>query len=107
MADLTTCLERFMADLCIDLVGCKNCNNSIKGDALEILRELPDNSYVIYESCVLEAVGYNVEPIIKEIKRVSGGDYYNVRVGISTMYFYYFPSIWTGEGANIKYINKY
>ena len=73
----------------------------------EILRKLPDNSYVIYESCVLEAVNYDVTPLIKEIKRVSGGNYFNVRVGPSTMYFYYFPSLWTGEGSNIKYIKQY
>ena len=94
-------------DICIDLVGCKGCHNSMKGDALEILRKLPDNSYVIYESCVLEAVNYDVTPLIKEIKRVSGGNYFNVRVGPSTMYFYYFPSLWTGEGSNIKYIKQY
>ena len=39
------------------------------------------NKYVIFESCVLEYVNQNLLEIIrKEIMRVSGGHYYEVRI---------------------------
>lgn len=95
-------------DLCIDIVGCNKCMKSIKGNALHILKQLPDNSYVIYESCVLEYINtIEIPSIIKEIKRVSGNHYFNVRVGPSLTHLYYWPSLWTGETHKSQYISHY
>jgi hypothetical protein len=68
-------------DLCLDLNGCENCENYIKGDVLDELKKIEDNKYVIYESCVLEYVDKkNLDEINNEIQRVSGGDYIDVRI---------------------------
>jgi hypothetical protein len=67
-------------DICIDLLGCK-CPIQIKGDVLNELKKMKTNSYIIYESCVLEYIDDKyISEIKKEIKRVSGGHYYCVRV---------------------------
>jgi len=42
--------------ICIDIVGCGKCKNQEQVDALEYLKKKPTNYYVIYESCVLEAI---------------------------------------------------
>ena len=68
-------------DICLDLNGCDKCENSIKGDILDELNKMEDNKYVIYESCVLEYVDEKrLDEINKEILRVSGGDYIDVRI---------------------------
>ena len=68
-------------DICIDLRGCSKCPVSITGDVLVTLKKMPDNEYVIYESCVLEYVDQRLlKEIKREIRRVSGGDYYQVRI---------------------------
>ena len=68
-------------DICIDLKGCNKCPVSITGDILDTLKKMPNNHYVIYESCVLEYVDQRqLEKIKKEIRRVSGGNYYQVRI---------------------------
>lgn len=67
-------------DVCLDLLGCK-CPIQIKGDILKELKKLPTNSHVIYESCVLEYIDEKyITEINNEVERVSGGDYYGVRI---------------------------
>jgi len=68
-------------DVCLDLNGC-HCNNSIKGDLLVELRKMKTNSYVIFESCVLEYIpSRRLAAINKELRRVAvDGEYYNVRI---------------------------
>ena len=68
-------------DICLDLIGCNECPTSIKGDVLLNLKHMPTNSYVIYESCVLEYIDQRLLGEVKqEIERVCGGDYYEVRI---------------------------
>ena len=68
-------------DVCTDLLGCSDCENSIKGDILEVLKKMDDNQYVIFESCVLEYLDEEKRlETEKEITRVSGGDRFNVRM---------------------------
>ena len=67
-------------DVCLDLNGC-DCSKSIKGDILNELKNMNNNEYVIFESCVLEYVNKDkINEINNEIMRVSGGDYYYVRI---------------------------
>ena len=82
-------------DICLDLNGCDDCQSQIKGDVLEELKKLDTNSFVIYESCVLEYVDSNKIPEVRqELFRVSGGDYYEVRI---------FPNI-IPLNTNLKFI---
>jgi hypothetical protein len=68
-------------NICLDLVGCNKCPKSIKGDILIQLKKMKTNKYVIFESCVLEYVDLTqLDDINKEIKRVSGNDYFEVRI---------------------------
>ena len=36
--------------------GCGKCEKSYKGDLIEVLKKIPNNKYVIFESCVLEVM---------------------------------------------------
>ena len=69
-------------DECIDLMGCSKCKMSIKGDIVDVLKTKPDNSYVIFESCVLECIG-NIkhrQKAINEMRRVGGDNCFHVRI---------------------------
>jgi len=74
-------------DVCLDIVGCGSCKTSIKSDALQYVRGLSDNSYVIFESCVLEMIPEK-DLLQTEIERVSGNDTYQVRSGGLTQYIF-------------------
>lgn len=60
-------------DLCTDLNDCSKCEYSEKGDILDVLKTKNDNSYVIFESCVLECIldVKKIQQIKSEINRVS------------------------------------
>lgn len=66
-------------DVCIDMEGCRACEKSIKGRIEDILPTLDTDSFVIYVSVVLEYVD-DLEFVIKELERVSGGDLYVVYI---------------------------
>ena len=87
-------------DLCLDIVGCKKCKNYIQGDALLELKKMPNNSYIIFESCVLESIEDN-KSVIDEINRVSGNKYFQVRIGLSIIHFGYLGGYFTGESTKI------
>lgn len=59
-------------DETVDLTGAPKCPNGIKSDILEYLQVQSSDSKVIFISCVLEYIE-NIEQVIKEIMRVSGG----------------------------------
>ena len=76
-------------DVCLDIVGCDECLISIKGDILVELKKMNTNEYVIFESCVLEYINQdNLKETLDQIDRVSGGDYFQVRIKP-----YIFPTI--------------
>ena len=88
-------------DLCLDIVGCKGCKNQIEGDALQELKKMKDNSYIIFESCVLEYIQYN-KLVREEILRVSGNKYFEVRIGLSLINLGYYPGgLLTNESTKI------
>jgi len=58
-------------DECVDLTGCPKCMNGKKQDILYHLKQKPDNSSVIFISCVLEYIPH-IEEVIPEILRVAG-----------------------------------
>lgn len=68
-------------DVCLDLNGCDNCPNQIKGDLLEEIKKLESDKYVVFESCVLEYIPeYDLHEVRTELYRISGGDLYEVRI---------------------------
>jgi len=79
-------------DMTIDLLGCvKKICNTIESNAYEVLSKLKPNSAVIYISCTLEYIK-DLKRTFKEIRRVSGDDYYitYVKPYTLTAYFYSF-----------------
>ena len=67
--------------MCLDLNGCDNCQNQIKGDLLEEIKKLESDKYVVFESCVLEYISKSdLLEIRTELYRISGGDLYEVRI---------------------------
>ena len=90
-------------DICTDLVGCKKCPNQIQGNLLDVLKSFPNNSVVIFESCVLEYVP-ELQKVQQEMKRISHNDIYSTRIGPTLMYLWYFPSLWTKEPQIKNYL---
>src|SRR5437870_4985295 len=59
-------------DLCIDMIGCNNCYQQMKGKVHQILKNFSSNSAVIFISCVLEYVDpKDFGETLKQIKRVA------------------------------------
>lgn len=92
-------------DVCLDIVGCKKCNNAIKGDALRELKKMDTDSYVIFESCVLEYIKNNRD-VLEEMKRVSGDKYFCVRFGPTIQKIWYFAGFFTGESTHVYSVSK-
>jgi hypothetical protein len=67
-------------DIVIDIDDCM-CSNHIKSDIYDYLKNRNTNEYVIFISVTLEYIK-NIEEVIKEILRVSGGDVYIVNIEI-------------------------
>jgi hypothetical protein len=88
-------------DVCLDLVGCKNCENSMKAKIEDALPTFEDNSYVIFLSCVLEYIDKkSISFVLKELKRVSGGDLFIVTVDPHTITALFYPTRFlTGESS--------
>lgn len=97
-------------DVCLDITGCPSCSNGIKQKIEDYLPTLECNSYVIFISCVLEYVDTNkLDFIMKEINRVSGGNYYIVSVEPMSLTALLYPTRWiTGEhGSNQMILTEY
>jgi len=67
-------------DLTIDIEKC-NCSNFEQNDLYMSLKNKKNNEYVIFISVTLEYIK-DIEKVIKEIERVSGGDIYIVNIDI-------------------------
>ena len=65
-------------DVTVDIQGSR-CPHTIQADLTEALKTLPDRSYVIFVSLVLEYVD-NLAACFKELQRVSGGHLFIVHV---------------------------
>lgn len=59
-------------DVCVDIRP-ENPELVVTADMYEYLRTLDDDSVVVYSSCVLEYVPYDISGIIDELFRVCGG----------------------------------
>ena len=60
-------------DITIDLYGCSDCNKMNIND-MEIWSQFDTNSCVIIETGTI-SYSNNIEQLLKEIKRISGGDF--------------------------------
>ena len=68
-------------DICVDLVGCQGCKVSVKDNFINVLQKMPDNSSVVFESCVLEVLSKSEKQLaLSEIKRVAKDNYFQVRI---------------------------
>lgn len=76
-------------DITIDLAPCLCCPNAVQADVCDRL-PLPDNSAVIFVSCVLEYVA-DLDAAMREIDRVSCGERYIAHVEPWTATAYAYP----------------
>ena len=60
-------------DVTIDLYGCSDCNNMNIND-MDSWSKFDDNSCVIMETGTI-SYSDNIKQLLKEIKRISGGDF--------------------------------
>lgn len=75
-------------DVTIDILG-SGCPVTLKADITKPL-PFPDNSAVVFVSCVLEYVG-DYDAALQELKRVSGGRLFVVRVEPWTLAAFLYP----------------
>ena len=61
-------------DVCVDMNGCPKCPMTIVADITKgPIPDVPDNSAVVFVSCVLEYVD-DVTAALKEVRRIAGAD---------------------------------
>lgn len=75
-------------DVCLDIEGC-DCAVSMKADITKPL-PFPDDSCVVFVSCVLEYVD-DLDAAMKELLRISGGRLHIVGVEPWTLAAYVYP----------------
>lgn len=87
-------------DVCVDLTGCPDCSKEttrVAGDISEVILSVPDNSFVVFVSCVLEYVDADLDDLHLELQRVSGGDLFIVTVSPYTLTSILYH--WIGESV--------
>lgn len=79
-------------DLCIDLVGCPACPVQQQIDITQGIPNIPDDSAVVFVSCVLEYTD-DPETAIKHLLRIAGSvdNLFIVAVDDSTLTSYLYP----------------
>jgi hypothetical protein len=77
-------------DVCTDLTGCPSCPTGVKGPLEKVLPQMPTSHFVIYVSCVLEYVD-DIELVIRELWRVSGGDLFVAHVDPMSLTARFYP----------------
>ncbi len=77
-------------DLCVDDRGCPKCQVQAVATLDKVLPTFPDNSAVIFVSGTLEKVP-DVEKVLAELQRVSGGDLYIAHVEPWTLTAFFTP----------------
>jgi hypothetical protein len=73
-------------DITIDLYGCSNCHK-FDINNIEKWKQFENDKYVIIDIAVL-SFGKDLQKILTEIKRISGGDFYSSG-GTTTMFWKY------------------
>lgn len=58
-------------DVCVDMNGCPTCPTSLEVDITAGIKDLQDDSSVVFVSCVLEYVS-DIQAAMAEIKRIAG-----------------------------------
>lgn len=77
-------------DLCVDLHGCPECGRQVAVDITKDPIPLPQDSAVVFVSCVLEYVD-DINAAWAELKRVGGANVFVAIVGGGTLTSYAFP----------------
>lgn len=79
-------------DLCIDLTGCPACPVSLQLDITKGIPDIPDNSAVVFVSCVLEYTD-DPEAALVHLRRIAGAEenLFVVTVDPNTLTSYFYP----------------
>lgn len=94
-AGLATRLKRAYGcgTLCVDLSGCPGCPVSEHLDVTKGIPNIPDNSAVVFVSCVLEYTD-DPEAAVRDLERIAGGreNLFIVTVDPNTVTSYFYPN---------------
>lgn len=87
-------------DLCVDLTGCPACPRAEQIDITKGIPGIPDNSAVVYVSCVLEYTD-DPEAALADLRRIAGDgeNLFVVAVDPNTLTSYFYP------GAKFQFFN--
>ena len=76
-------------DFCIDITGCPKCKNKTNKSLEIALKKIPDNSSVVFISGTLEYVDADMNEMVKDLYRISGGDLFIVTINDMTGHYAY------------------
>ena len=94
IASKTTGYDYDCGDVCLDLTGCPECPNTIKGRLEDNLTNL--NDYVVYISCVLEYVD-DLNLISSYLNKMDPKNLFIVNVEWYSLMAYFYPYFLTNE----------
>jgi hypothetical protein len=95
-------------DICLDLTGCPDCPNSIKGKLEDVIADINLDEHIVFISCVLEYTE-KIEYIMSYLNKMNKDDLFIVNVEWYSLMAYFYPYYLTNEQPprNIFFINKY
>lgn len=88
-------------DICLDIAGCKKCNNGVKISLEEAVERYDLSKYVVFISCTLEYV--DMPFVDKYLRALNPLDLFVVNIGKHTLSAYIYPGFLTGEPPT-KYV---
>ena len=96
IASKTTGCDYGCGDLCLDLTGCPNCPNSIKGRLEDTIKDLVLDDYVVYISCVLEYID-DIDLVMSYLNKMNQEDLFVVNVEWYSLMAYFYPYFLNNE----------
>jgi hypothetical protein len=88
-------------DICLDIAGCKKCNNGVKISLEDAVQQYDLSKYVVFISCTLEYV--DMPFVEKYLTALNPLDLFIVNIGKHTLSVYVYPGFLTGEPPT-KYV---
>ncbi len=96
VASKSTGIDYDCGDLCLDITGCPNCPESVKGRLEDTIAKINLNEYVIYISCVLEYTN-DLDYIQSFLNKVDPKNLFVVNVEWYSLMAYFYPYFLTNE----------
>ena len=96
VASMSTGSDYSCGDICLDLTGCPECSNSIKGRLEDNIANINLDEYIVYISCVLEYTD-DLNYIMGYLNKMDQNNLFIVNVEWYSFMAYFYPYYLTNE----------